>query len=410
MTKDERKRLHDIIAWSLFPLITGLLLHLTMPELAWKDYKAATVFYGLGIFLLTGISGLVRRDYAGRVLISRELVLLVLMNLSIVAFIGVIVPSPQYPGIASVHRSFFIMGEFGFLAGILFLAMLMDFPEDSSVLHFTGKTIAHAGILLVLAGGAIGSFYGDQGILTLYEGGESKVFSITQGPYRTLTGETGFIKGCSVVDAPADTTEEEIYSAYFVNCMPEFNVVISGIALVILSLAALVLLRRSVWTCMSGIIFFLFLVWAAVKLSSAPPALQSGWFIPHVGAYFTGYALLVLCSIIAAASLFYKSKRSVCMNLADKIALPAFFFLTLGLGIGSIWASEAWGIWWSWDPKESLALSQWLLLCFHMHMPSHRRLSVPGALVLIAVLVLSGFMYLGIHLLPTAEASLHVYG
>ena len=38
-----------------------------------------------------------------------------------------------------------------------------------------------------------------------------------------------------------------------------------------------------------------------------------------------------------------------------------FLLLTVGLISGAVWANEAWGSWWSWDPKESWALICWLI-------------------------------------------------
>jgi len=45
-----------------------------------------------------------------------------------------------------------------------------------------------------------------------------------------------------------------------------------------------------------------------------------------------------------------------------------FVLLTLGLISGAVWANEAWGTWWSWDPKESWAVSSWVLYAAYLHM------------------------------------------
>ena len=42
--------------------------------------------------------------------------------------------------------------------------------------------------------------------------------------------------------------------------------------------------------------------------------------------------------------------------------------MTLGLITGAIWANEAWGTWWSWDPKETWALISWLFYAAYLHM------------------------------------------
>jgi ABC-type transport system involved in cytochrome c biogenesis permease subunit len=193
--------------------------------------------------------------------------------------------------------------------------------------------------------------------------------------------------------------DDPAYTGYFVNCSPGFAVAALGMMLMACGLAFMTF-QRSYSLLIPGIVLVSVLAWVLIKLTNAPPFLQSIWFVPHVTSYFTGYAFVLLAGISAFIS----------MKMAQKFAAGAFLFLTFGLCLGSIWASEAWGAWWSWDPKENLALTQWLMLAAFIHMPEPWRLSVRGAVLLVSVLLLSAFMYFGMHLLPTAEASLHVYG
>ena len=44
-----------------------------------------------------------------------------------------------------------------------------------------------------------------------------------------------------------------------------------------------------------------------------------------------------------------------------------FPFLTLGIISGAVWANEAWGSYWSWDPKETWALITWLVFAVYLH-------------------------------------------
>jgi cytochrome c-type biogenesis protein CcsB len=44
-----------------------------------------------------------------------------------------------------------------------------------------------------------------------------------------------------------------------------------------------------------------------------------------------------------------------------------FVFLTAGIFTGSLWAYQAWGSFWSWDPKETWALVMWLVYLFYLH-------------------------------------------
>ena len=75
-----------------------------------------------------------------------------------------------------------------------------------------------------------------------------------------------------------------------------------------------------------------------------PPALQSPFFIPHVGCYVFGYLFLVRAAFGRGLGL----------------VRAGFAFMTTGLVIGAAWAQYCWGTWWSWDPKECWSLASWL--------------------------------------------------
>ncbi len=153
-----------------------------------------------------------------------------------------------------------------------------------------------------------------------------------------------------------------------------------------------------------------------------PPALQSAWFIPHVTIYFFGYASIFLAAAVAAVYLV--RPRPIGLRRPDltggrPIALEAVFdgavrfgfaLLTVGMLMGAAWAKVAWGDYWTWDPKENWSLVTWLVFAayLHLHYLHHwrgRRLAVL-TIVGFAALV---FTYLGMHLLPTAAQSIHVY-
>ncbi len=155
------------------------------------------------------------------------------------------------------------------------------------------------------------------------------------------------------------------------------------------------------------ILLYTILILDGFGASEMPAALQSIWFVPHVCAYFTGYAYVTLSGALAFAYLIMGKERLI--SLADSLSSGSFLFLALGLCLGSVWAHQAWGSWWSWDLKESFALSQWLLIASYRHMPNLWRKSRYGATLLSSALFLTAFMYLGLDLLPAAETSLHVY-
>jgi cytochrome c-type biogenesis protein CcsB len=54
-------------------------------------------------------------------------------------------------------------------------------------------------------------------------------------------------------------------------------------------------------------------------------------------------------------------------NLSYRILGIGFPLLTIGILSGSVWANEAWGSYWSWDPKETWALLTWLVFAIYLH-------------------------------------------
>ena len=54
-------------------------------------------------------------------------------------------------------------------------------------------------------------------------------------------------------------------------------------------------------------------------------------------------------------------------NWSYRIIGLGFPFLTIGIISGGIWANEAWGSYWSWDPKETWALITWLVFATYLH-------------------------------------------
>jgi cytochrome c-type biogenesis protein CcsB len=54
-------------------------------------------------------------------------------------------------------------------------------------------------------------------------------------------------------------------------------------------------------------------------------------------------------------------------NLSYRILGIGFPFLTIGILSGAVWANEAWGSYWSWDPKETWALLTWLIFAIYLH-------------------------------------------
>jgi cytochrome c-type biogenesis protein CcsB len=95
-------------------------------------------------------------------------------------------------------------------------------------------------------------------------------------------------------------------------------------------------------------------------------------------------------------------------NISYRIIGLGFPLLTVGIIAGAVWANEAWGSYWSWDPKETWALITWLVFAAYLH----ARITKGWQGRRPAILAATGFMvvwicYLGVNLLGKG---LHSYG
>tara|TARA_Y100001978_G_C23657689_1_gene416914 strand:- start:182 stop:1108 length:927 start_codon:yes stop_codon:yes gene_type:complete len=176
--------------------------------------------------------------------------------------------------------------------------------------------------------------------------------------------------------------------------------------------------------------------------SNLVPALRSSWLIMHVSVVMLSYSALIIGSCLSASVLLIDSKQSLQIRsnssgiggyklsnassidelqrpfkfshlekidtLSYRSILVGFVLLTLGLVSGAVWANEAWGTWWSWDPKETWALISWLFYAAYLHM----RISKGWQGRKPALLATSGFFivlicYLGVNFWGVG---LHSYG
>jgi cytochrome c-type biogenesis protein CcsB len=126
------------------------------------------------------------------------------------------------------------------------------------------------------------------------------------------------------------------------------------------------------------------------------PSLQSNWLMMHVSMMMVSYSTLILGSLLSILYLalnFFNSKKSLSFlnNTNNNISLNSsmntskisiletvdiwsyriiglgFPFLTIGIISGAVWANEAWGSYWSWDPKETWALITWIVFAIYLH-------------------------------------------
>lgn len=181
------------------------------------------------------------------------------------------------------------------------------------------------------------------------------------------------------------------------------------------------------------------------------PALRSNWLMMHVTIMMISYAILIIGSLLSILFLIisygkdtqiqgssynntkklllkYKSNSNDFLdsinnnnyeynrinllesidNLSYRIIGLGFPLLTIGIIAGAVWANEAWGSYWSWDPKETWALITWLIFAVYLH----SRLNQAWQGKKPAILASLGFVvvwicYLGVNFLGQG---LHSYG
>jgi len=177
------------------------------------------------------------------------------------------------------------------------------------------------------------------------------------------------------------------------------------------------------------------------------PALRSSWLVMHVSVIMVSYAALLVGSLVSLAVLFTDRGQqlqlrsssigsgafrqaslaadggsagglqlsSVNLSLSEQLdslsyrtITVGFLLLSIGIVSGAVWANEAWGSWWSWDPKETWALICWLVYAAYLHTRLSRGWQGrKPALVAVAGLVVICVCYIGVNLLGIG---LHSYG
>ena len=145
------------------------------------------------------------------------------------------------------------------------------------------------------------------------------------------------------------------------------------------------------------------------------PALQSYWFVPHVIVYMVAYALLAASSVVALKGLYlFYTKKDIAssLTLADNLVYMGFAFLMLGLIFGALWAKEAWGDYWTWDPKETWSFITFLSYLVYIHFRKNNQRDKNQKLslwILALAFVILLICWFGINYLPTASNSVHTY-
>nr|YP_010364737.1 cytochrome c heme attachment protein [Solanum annuum]UNZ92410.1 cytochrome c heme attachment protein [Solanum annuum] len=178
------------------------------------------------------------------------------------------------------------------------------------------------------------------------------------------------------------------------------------------------------------------------------PALQSEWLIMHVSMMLLGYAALLCGSLLSVALLvitfrknkklfsksngflnesfflgenvlentsFFSAKnyyRSQLIQQLDywsyRVISLGFTFLTIGILSGAVWANEAWGSYWNWDPKETWAFITWIVFAIYLHTRTNRNLRGANSAIVASIgFLIIWICYFGVNLLGIG---LHSYG
>ena len=132
-----------------------------------------------------------------------------------------------------------------------------------------------------------------------------------------------------------------------------------------------------VYVLMCGLVAFT--VWYSIESGAGEiqpliPALQSWWMKLHVPANFIGYGGFCMAAAFGVAELlslngnkFFPDAAQIEEAMYKAIAV-GFLFFTIATILGALWAADAWGRYWSWDPKETWAFIVWLNYAVWLHM------------------------------------------
>jgi cytochrome c-type biogenesis protein CcsB len=154
----------------------------------------------------------------------------------------------------------------------------------------------------------------------------------------------------------------------------------------------------------------------AHEIQPLVPALQSWWMKIHVPANFIGYGAFSISAMLGVAYLLAQrgilASRLPAPEVIDDMMYKAisigFAFFTIATILGAMWAAEAWGGYWSWDPKETWALIVWLNYAAWLHLRMVKGLRGPMlAWWAVIGLFVTTFAFLGVNMFLSG---LHSYG
>ncbi len=152
---------------------------------------------------------------------------------------------------------------------------------------------------------------------------------------------------------------------------------------------------------------------------SLMPALDSNWLVFHVftcmvsyGAFFAAFLTSILWLVLWRRG---ESRETVDV-LSYQIMAFGFLLLTVGVISGAVWANEAWGRYWGWDPKETWSLITWFAYGGYLHFRlaagsfgiRRERLPTVNAVFAVVGFAFTMFTYVGVNYIARFQG-LHSY-
>ena len=136
------------------------------------------------------------------------------------------------------------------------------------------------------------------------------------------------------------------------------------------------------------------------------------WYAPHVVVYMVAFTILTGSAVLALSLLVFPGgNRDKLWHVTDRLTCSGLAFFTVGMLLGSLWAQDAWGTYWGWDPKETWAAITWLVYLACIHLRRFRPEWQKGiCLLLLLAYICLHICWWGINYLPFFRGiSLHTY-
>jgi cytochrome c-type biogenesis protein CcsB len=128
------------------------------------------------------------------------------------------------------------------------------------------------------------------------------------------------------------------------------------------------------------VVILMFLAGTVLYAEAAPlvPALRSYWIVIHVSTIGISSGLLLVPGVASVLYLLRRRGRPAGLverlpsadtldRLAYRTTILAFPLYTFAIISGAIWAEAAWGRFWGWDPKETVAFVAWVVYAAYLH-------------------------------------------